>query len=251
MRESQPTPGGDIVTPASGSEHRSDELGHVPQARHRRITRDFLRSLPVFAGAISDFDTGALPDDPVELFSTWLLEAVHAGVPEPHAMTLSTSDATGVPDARTLILKDLDGQGWWFATNAESVKGIQLTARPTAALTFYWPLVARQIRVRGPVVVGPDELSAADFRSRGIGARAVALVSHESQPLSSRATCAQAVAEAERHIAAHPGIVLPSWRVYAVAAHAVEFWQADKDRQHIRVQYRHHKDGWTHTLLWP
>jgi len=29
------------------------------------------------------------------------------------------------------------------------------------------------------------------------------------------------------------------------------FWQADKDRQHTRVQYRQNEDGWTHTLLWP
>jgi pyridoxamine 5'-phosphate oxidase len=33
--------------------------------------------------------------------------------------------------------------------------------------------------------------------------------------------------------------------------HTVEFWQADKDRQHVRVQYRHGEAGWTHTLLWP
>jgi pyridoxine/pyridoxamine 5'-phosphate oxidase len=33
--------------------------------------------------------------------------------------------------------------------------------------------------------------------------------------------------------------------------HTVEFWQADKDRQHVRVQYRHGEADWTHTLLWP
>jgi pyridoxamine 5'-phosphate oxidase len=213
--------------------------------------RELLRSLPVFAGAIRDFDTDALPEDPAELFGGWLRQAVEDGVPEPHAMTLSTSDPTGAPDARTLILKDLDDEGWWFATNAESVKGIQLAAQPAAALTFYWPRAARQVRVRGPVRSGPAELSAADFRSRGRGARAVALASHESQPLTDRATCAQAVADARRELAAQPDLVSPSWQVYAVAAHTVEFWQADKDRQHIRAQYRRVGTGWRHTLLWP
>lgn len=205
----------------------------------------------MFAGTLRDFDTDALPDDPAELFSQWLHAAVEDGVPEPHAMTLSTRDVTGAPDARTLILKDLDEQGWWFATSAESVKGIQLATGPEAALTFYWPLVARQIRVRGPVLTGAAELSAADFRSRGTSARAVALASRESQPLTNPAACAQAVADAEERLAAHPDLVAPEWQVYAIAAHTVEFWQADKDRQHTRVQYRQNEDGWTHTLLWP
>jgi pyridoxamine 5'-phosphate oxidase len=213
--------------------------------------REFLRSLPVFAGVIRDFDTDSLPDDPAELFSSWLREAVEAGVPEPHAMTLSTSDAAGAPDARVLILKDLDQQGWWFATSAESAKGIQLAAQPSAALTFYWPRVARQVRVRGSVVTGSAEASEADFRSRGTGARAVALASHESRPLADRATCEQAVAEAERRLTAQPDVISASWQVYAVAAHTVEFWQADQNRQHTRVQYRRQADGWTHTLLWP
>jgi pyridoxamine 5'-phosphate oxidase len=213
--------------------------------------RDFLRSLPVFAGVIHDFDADAVPDDPAGLFASWLRDAVQEGVPEPHAMTLSTSDLTGAPDARTLILKDLDEQGWWFATSAESIKGIQLTTHPAAALTFYWPQVGRQVRVRGPVAAGSAELSAADFRSRGTGARAVALASRESQPLDSRAACAQAVADAGRQLAADPDLAAPSWQVYAVVAHTVEFWQADKDRQHIRVQYRRGEPGWARTLLWP
>lgn len=158
--------------------------------------RDFLRSLPVFAGVIRDFDTDALPEDPAELFDRSLREAVEEGVSEPHAMTLSTS-------------------------------------------------------VRGPVLTGSADLSAADVRSRGSSARAVALAGHESQPLTDRATCAQAVADAERELAAQPDLVPPSWQVCAVGAHTVEFWQADKDRQHARVQYRRSEDSWKPSLLWP
>jgi pyridoxamine 5'-phosphate oxidase len=213
--------------------------------------RDFLRSLPVFAGVMPDFDADDGPDDPAELFASWLRHAVEEGVPEPHAMTLSTTGPDGAPDARTLILKDLDEQGWWFATSAASIKGGQLAARPVAALTFYWPQVGRQVRVRGAVVAGSAERSAADFRSRGAGARAVALASRESQPLDSRPDCARAVADAGRQLAADPGLTAPAWQACAVVAHTVEFWQADKDRQHTRLQYRHGELGWKRTLLWP
>lgn len=243
------TPSALICTPVS-REHGGGVLEARPLSS-LVLVRDFLRSLPVFAGAIRDFRTDSLPDDPAELFSRWLREAVEDGVPEPHAMTLSTSDTAGAPDARVLILKDLNDEGWWFATSAESAKGVQLAAQPSAALTFYWPPVARQVRVRGPVLSGSAELSAADFRSRGSGARAVALASRESRPLADRSTCEQAVAEAVRQLVAEPDLISATWQVYVLAAHTVEFWQADKDRQHTRVQYRHHADRWTHTLLWP
>jgi pyridoxamine 5'-phosphate oxidase len=213
--------------------------------------RDLLRSLPVFAESGGDFDTVTLPDEPTELFGRWLREAVEAGVPEPHAMTLSTCDGEGNPDARILILKNLDEQGWWFATNAESAKGNQLAAHPAAALTFYWPTVARQVRVRGPVVAGSADLNAADFLSRRPDARAVALASAESKPLESRAACELAVADANERLVGDPGLVSPTWQVYIVAAQTVEFWQGDVDRMHTRVRYHRLPDRWEHTLLWP
>lgn len=205
----------------------------------------------MFAGVIGDFDVDALPDEPTDLFTRWLRDAVDDGVIEPHAMTLSTIDAAGVPDGRTLILKDVDDAGWWFATNADSAKGRQLATRPVAALTFYWPSVGRQIRVRGSVITGSAEAGATDFRARGSVARAVALASRESEPLADRAACADAVAAAAALFATEPDLVAPSWSAYAVAADTVEFWQADKDRQHVRVQYRRPDIRWTHTLLWP
>lgn len=213
--------------------------------------RDLLRSLPVFSGAIADFDLTNLPDHPAELFAQWLRHAADEGVTEPHAMTLSTIDATGDPDARVSILKDLDEHGWWFATNSTSAKGVQLAARPKASLTFYWPAVGRQVRVRGAVVPGSAQHSARDFLSRSTGARAVALASNESQPLDDQADCVEAVVAAEQRIAANPNTVASDWQVYALAAGTVEFWQADKDRMHTRVQYRCHGDSWTHGLLWP
>jgi pyridoxamine 5'-phosphate oxidase len=210
-----------------------------------------LRSLPVFAGPLAEFDPESAPDQPDALFVTWLGEAVAAEVPEPHAMTLSTCDAAGVPDARVLILKDLDAAGWWFATSSASAKGRQLDQRPAAALTFYWPLIGRQVRVRGTVVRASAERSAADFRARSEGARAIALAGRESAPLESRAECAAAVEQSRARLAEHPDLVSEHWTRYAVAPDQVEFWQADKDREHTRVLYRRTPDGWARELLWP
>jgi pyridoxamine 5'-phosphate oxidase len=54
-------------------------------------------------------------------------------------MTLLTVDEFGCPDARVLILKNLDHRGWHFAIKADSPKGRQINNNPAIALTFYWP----------------------------------------------------------------------------------------------------------------
>ena len=54
-----------------------------------------------------------------------------------------------------------------------------------------------------------------------------------------------------RESLATPGLVAPAWTLYALTADDVEFWQADHERRHIRLQYRRAADAWTRRLLWP
>lgn len=220
-------------------------MGDAPPLRAR------LRALPVFAGPLPEFDPAVAPADPETLFARWLEQAVAVGVPEPHAMTLATVDDEGLPDARVLILKDLDERGWWFASSVESAKGRQLERHAAAALCFYWPLVARQVRVRGAVVRADAEESAADFRGRGVGARAVALAGRQSAPLDDLDRCREAVEHAAARIAAEPATAAPTWSLFAVAASTVEFWQADWERRHVRLRYQREGSAWRRGLLWP
>ncbi len=213
--------------------------------------RALLRGLPVFAGELPDFDPSTAPDDPVELFTRWLIGAVRAGVPEPHAMTLSTADATGEPSARVLILKDVDAGGWRFAAHSASVKGRELAERPYAALTFHWPLLARQIRLRGPVAADSAERAAADFLARSPAARAEALLGRQSTPLTDLAARDLAAKESLARVEREPGLVAPGWTLYTLRPDEVEFWQGARDRRHTRLNYRRADGGWASELLWP
>ncbi|OMF48556.1 pyridoxine/pyridoxamine 5'-phosphate oxidase [Paenibacillus peoriae] len=112
---------------------------------------DLLRSLESLSGPFPSFDVNMLPETPGELFLQWLNLAIENGVKEPHAMTLSTVDANGYPDARVLILKNVVNDTFYFASSSESRKGQQLKRNPQAAITFYWPMLGRQIRLRGMV----------------------------------------------------------------------------------------------------
>ncbi|MGG4499193.1 pyridoxine/pyridoxamine 5'-phosphate oxidase [Brevibacillus reuszeri] len=148
--------------------------------------KQLLKSLQSLSGPFPLFDLNLLPENPGELFLQWLNVAIEKGVKEPHAMTLSTVDADGYPDARVLILKNVVDDTFYFASSFESRKGQQLKRNPKAALTFYWPALGRQIRLRGTVEDMGDEAGAADFRERSVEARVVALTGNQSRDLGSR-----------------------------------------------------------------
>ena len=165
--------------------------------------RRMLRALPDFPATLPAFDPATAPADPVALFRQWLDEALAAGVPQPHAFSLATADADAKPSSRMLILKNIDDQGWHFATATTSRKGRELAANPWAAMNFYWWPLGRQVRVCGPVVALSAEASAADWADRP----------------------------------AVDGSTNPSWQLYALRPAEIEFWQASADRNHIRHWY--------------
>jgi pyridoxamine 5'-phosphate oxidase len=211
-----------------------------------------LRGLGVIEGAPSPFDLSCAPEDPVELFTAWLRAATRAGVTEPHAMTVSTVDSAGMPDARVLILKDVDAAGWHFAISTVSRKGADLAAHSAAALTFYWPAVVRQVRVRGAVVADPLGVSRADFLARPVGSRAMALTRRQSQPLAEPAELDRALEKAHHDLDLNPDLVPDEWVSYAIRPRSVEFWQGAPDRRHQRLHYeRTDGQSWSRTALWP
>lgn len=212
---------------------------------------DALRALPVFPADLPTFDPDAAPDDPVDLFRSWLDDAISRDVPTPHAMTLSTVDPAGRPAARVLILKNVDAAGWQFASHADSPKGRHIAATEHVALTFYWPLVGRQIRIQGRAKPADAATSARDFLGRPADSRAATLVGNQSEPLSDQAEYDQAFTAAKEQVAAYSDLVAPSWTVYTVRPESVEFWQASHERAHTRLYYAANGDGWDKQRRWP
>ncbi|MFG2292326.1 pyridoxal 5'-phosphate synthase [Streptomyces sp. NPDC048603] len=217
---------------------------------HGSTVRGWLRNIEVFAGPLPEFLPEHAPADPVRLFLSWLSDAVADGLRDPHAMTLSTVDEAGDPDARVLILKGVDGSGWQFAGHGFSPKGHQLAVHPRAALTFYWPEHGRQVRLRGPVTPGSTEDSAADFLSRSATARAEALLARQSQYLADTAERDQALEKSLALIERQPSLVDSAWTLYTLAPAEVEFWQAARNRVHTRLRYERTGAGWERLLLW-
>ncbi|MFJ5551778.1 pyridoxal 5'-phosphate synthase [Streptomyces sp. NPDC093225] len=213
--------------------------------------REWLRGIDVFAGPLPEFEPERAPADPVRLFLSWLSDAVADGLRDPHAMTLSTVDEDGDPDARTLVLKGVDASGWQFAGHAFSPKGHQLAVHPRGALTFYWPEHGRQVRLRGPVAPGTAGASAADFLGRSATARAESLLARQSQYLADAAERDQALEKSLTLVEREPSLVDSAWTLYTLAPTEVEFWQAARSRVHTRLRYERTGADWQRFQLWP
>lgn len=213
--------------------------------------RAWLQSIPVPERALRELDTADLPAAPWELYVAWLQDAVAAGEVMPQALNLATSDPEDGVTARTVMLRDLFGDTWCFATSSQSPKARQLRADSRAALTALWARLGRQVRVTGTVTDLGDGAGATDFHARSRGSQAAVLVGNQSRPLGSRAHYRRAIERAKCDLTEQQAAPPVRWRVFGLHGQAVDFWQETPDHEQVRVQYRHHDFGWTKEMLWP
>jgi pyridoxamine 5'-phosphate oxidase len=214
--------------------------------------RNVLRVLEVFPPDLPAFDPRSAPPNPVTLFATWLKDAIRDHVLGANAMTLATADAAGRVSSRVLLCKDVDSDArWYFASDSGSRKGTELAANPSAALSFFWPREGRQVRISGTVASAGGQASAEDFLALSPASRAESLTSHQSQPLDDLTELDEALRRANDEVSVHPGLVATAWTLYVLTADEIEFWQADPQRRHIRLQYQRTAGRWSHRLLWP
>ena len=98
-----------------------------------------------------ELDESHVDKDPILQFEKWFAVAMEKKVEEQNSFVLSTATATGLPSARVVLLKGVDSKGFMFFTNYDSRKGEELEANPHACMTFYWPILHRQVRIEGKV----------------------------------------------------------------------------------------------------
>jgi pyridoxamine 5'-phosphate oxidase len=191
-----------------------------------------------------------LAEDPIAQFAAWW-ELAEREVPLADAMTLATVDADGAPDARMVLLKGFDADGFRFFTNQESAKGGQVAASPQAALILYWREVDRQVRIRGSVERLSEEESNAYFATRPRASQLGAWASPQSRPIGDRADLDARLREAEDRFADDEIPRPPHWGGYLVRPAEVEFWQGQVARLHDRFRYSREGEAWRIERLGP
>ena len=189
---------------------------------------------------------------PMEQFDRWWAQAVEAKIEEVNAMTLATVDASGMPDARIVLLKGVDEVGFHFYSNYQSRKGMQLTNNEQACLVFFWKELERQVRVRGRMERLPETESDAYFSSRPVESRLGAIASPQSTVIEGRAWLEQRYAAVQAEYAGREPIRPAHWGGYRLIAESVEFWQGRPGRMHDRIEYKKDPSGsWLRQRLAP
>jgi pyridoxamine 5'-phosphate oxidase len=192
----------------------------------------------------------ALADDPIEQFTEWFERArTEASLAE--AICLATATSDGVPDARMVLLKGFDHEGFRLHTNYRSAKGRQLEANPRAAVVAYWRELDRQVRIRGPIerldAAESDRYFATRPRDRQVGAWA----SPQSRPLRDRDELDELVRRVEGRFGEREIPRPKGWGGFILRPDEIEFWQGQVGRLHDRFLYTREGEGWRIERLAP
>jgi pyridoxamine 5'-phosphate oxidase len=196
-------------------------------------------------------------DDPFLIVRDWLSEAERTEPNDPNAIALATVDADGLPNARMVLLKEIEAEGggegaFVFYTNYESAKGRELAATGKAAFVLHWKSLRRQVRVRGLATREDGPPADAYYASRSLKSRLGAWASRQSQPLDSRAALMAEVARVTAAQGTNPARP-PFWGGIRIRPVEIEFWADGAFRLHDRFRWRRDAPGepWTVTRLNP
>lgn len=197
------------------------------------------------------FDETHVCQNPIDQFAIWFKEAVDSKIEEPNAMTLATISNEGFPNARIVLLKEFDKNGFVFYTNYSSHKGIELELNRSAALVFFWKELIRQGRIKGKIEKVTREESEEYFHSRPRESQLGAWASKQSSEIPDRKYLENRFQKLQNEFEGKE-IPLPYfWGGYRVIPFEIEFWQGRENRLHDRILYRLVEIDWKISRLSP
>ena len=191
-------------------------------------------------------------DDPFVIARRWLSEAETREPNDPNAIALATVDSAGMPNVRMVLLKEIEDGAFVFYTNYGSAKAKELEGAQKAAFVLHWKSLRRQIRVRGTVTREDGPQADAYYASRSLQSRLGAWASHQSQPLSSRASLMKEVAKITATKGPNPKRP-PFWGGFRIVPVEMEFWADGDFRLHDRFRWTRNDplSGWDVARLNP
>lgn len=181
-------------------------------------------------------------DDPFSIARAWLAEAEQNEPNDPNAIALATVDADGLPNARMVLLKEIEAAAFVFYTNYDSAKAQEIAQAGKAAFVLHWKSMRRQIRVRGTTSREEGPQADAYFTSRSLKSRLGAWASRQSQPLESRGALMAEVARRTAEFGTSPPRP-PFWGGIRIIPVEIEFWADGAFRLHDRFRWRRSGPG--------
>jgi pyridoxamine 5'-phosphate oxidase len=207
-----------------------------------KLREDFMK------GQLSETAIASLPQ---LQFENWMKEAVEAKVDEAQAFNLATVSADHKPSSRIVYLREFSENTFYFYTNYQSHKALDIEANPHVCATFFWPELERQIRIEGIARFADKAKSDAYFQVRPAGSKLGAWSSPQSKVIANREALEDLVNQTTQTF---EGKEIPRpefWGGYVVEANYYEFWQGRKSRLHDRIAFRKEEENWKIERLAP
>ena len=186
----------------------------------------------------SELLENTIPDDALQLFHKWFYEAEAQENGEVNAMTIASIGLDGFPKSRVVLLKKFNEEGFIFYTNYNSEKGKAILQHPNVCLSFFWPILERQVIIKGIAEKTTAQVSDNYFDSRPEGSKLGAIVSNQSEIIPSRDYLDEKLKNLETEVSGSEIKRPENWGGFLVKPVEVEFWQGRANRLHDRIRYK-------------
>jgi pyridoxamine 5'-phosphate oxidase len=186
----------------------------------------------------SELLENTIPDDALQLFHKWFYEAEAQENGEVNAMTIASIGLDGFPKSRVVLLKKFNEEGFIFYTNYNSEKGKAILQHPNVCLSFFWPILERQVIIKGIAEKTAAQVSDNYFDSRPEGSKLGAIVSNQSEIIPSRDFLDEKLKNLEKAVSGSEIKRPENWGGFLVKPVEVEFWQGRANRLHDRIRYK-------------
>lgn len=200
---------------------------------------------------LNELTRSTLTSDPLNMFNEWMSDARNANIIDATAMTLATVGVNGTPSARIVLLKQFKTDGFYWYTNYNSRKGVELSGNPNAALVFYWRELERQVRIEGKVSKASTAESDEYFKKRPIGSRYSAAASPQSQIIENQQWLTERTQDLQTKFDETTLQRPENWGGYKLTPEVYEFWQGRPSRQHDRFRFTQKNNDWQIDRLAP
>jgi pyridoxamine 5'-phosphate oxidase len=203
-----------------------------------------------------DFMKGELSEEvisktPSLQFDSWMIEAIGSKVNEVQAFNLCTVSKENKPSSRIVYLREFGNDVFYFYTNYNSRKAIDISVNKNVSMTFFWPELERQIRIEGTVEFAEKEKSDAYFDQRPSQSKIGAWSSPQSKIILNREALEKLVLENTTQFKDQEIARPDFWGGYKITANYYEFWQGRKSRLHDRIAFKRENESWKIDRLAP